>query len=332
MPVVELECGGSFSADEGVSLLDAASASEVFLPYSCKTGRCSTCKCRILEGETSSLGPELGLTDEERMQGWVLSCVTTAVSDLLIAPDDLITVPLPPVKTLPCRISSLERVASDVLRVLLRIPPRASFEYLPGQYLDLIGPEGLRRSYSLASAQLQDGMIELHIRRVPGGLFSDYWFDQAKPNDLLRLRGPLGTFFLRDLPGSNLYFLATGTGIAPIKAMLESLRELPDTERPASVSVLWGGRRQEDFYMDIAQLPGDHSFTPVLSRADERWLGEKGYIQDVLLNKRPCFHDASVYACGSGLMIASAQSALCAAGLVSGRFYSDAFVCTSTNC
>ena len=224
MSRVHLNADCEFNAEPGVTLLDAASAAAIQLPYSCKTGRCGTCKCRVVSGSTRALAPESGLTPAEQADGWILSCVRSAETDLVIEAETLGSIHLPEPKTLPCKISLLDRLAPDVLRVGLRLPPTQAFDYLPGQYIELIGRDGLRRSFSLATAAATGAALELHIRAIDGGAMSRYLFDTAKVGDLLRLRGPLGTFFLRDIAGRDLYFLATGTGIAPVKAMLEALR------------------------------------------------------------------------------------------------------------
>lgn len=235
-----------FECPAGSSILNAAAEKKIILPYSCKTGRCNTCKCKVLSGQTEALIEEIGLSSAERADGWILSCARTAISDLLIEVEDLSDARLPDVLTLPARIDSLNKVAPDILCVNLRIPQNSAFSYLAGQYVDVIAAGGTRRSYSIANASKVDQKIELHIRAVEGGTMSNYWFNHSNINDLLRLKGPLGSFFLRNSTGLDLVFLATGTGIAPIKAMLESMVELPDSERPQSVTVLWGGRNAED--------------------------------------------------------------------------------------
>lgn len=160
---------------------------------------------------------------------------------------------------------------------------------------------------------------------------SDYWFNHAKVNDLLRFSGPLGTFFLRETKDINLIFLATGTGIAPVKAMLESMTSLESAELPRAISILWGGRKSHDLYLNMGNIPGRFNYTPVLSRAENYWSGAKGYIQDVLLDSKPDLVDATVYACGSGSMIASARTILVATGLNPKNFYSDPFVSSNGN-
>jgi CDP-4-dehydro-6-deoxyglucose reductase, E3 len=244
--------------------------------------------------------------------------------------DDLGGVVLPTIKTLPCRITRLEHLADDVIRVALRLPPTADFEFIPGQYIEVIGPNGIRRSYSLANASFKDKLLELHIRYVADGVMSHYWFNQAKLNDMLRINGPMGTFFLRETYGVDLFFLATGTGIAPIKAMLESLNQIQHVQRPKSIAVLWGGRHLDDLYLDVDKIPGNFIFSPVLSRPQDDWSGAKGYVQEVLLASKPDLSNAAVYACGSDVMIQSAKALLTEAGLPVNRFYSDAFVSSGT--
>jgi CDP-4-dehydro-6-deoxyglucose reductase len=326
MPQISLTSGTVFTGSSGISILDAATRAGIFFPYSCKTGRCSTCKCKVLSGQTRELHTETGLAEHEKAEGWILGCVRSAETDVTIEVDDLGGVVLPAVKTIPCRISHIHLLAPDVIQVKLRLPPNTEFSFIPGQYIDVIGPGGVRRSYSLANASFADKHLDLHIRAVDGGAMSQYWFGQAKANDLLRLNGPLGTFFLRDVAGVDLVFLATGTGFAPVKAMLESIRDLASAHAPRSVTVLWGGRTPQDIYFDVESISGDFSFIPVLSRADEQWSGVRGHVQQALLSALPDLQHAAVYACGSDAMIRDARATLVSTGLPANRFYSDAFV------
>lgn len=326
MTTITITSGRTFQSEPGEVLLDAAKRGGVTIGYSCRTGRCSSCKSKVISGTTAQLQDELGLNNEEKSAGWILSCVRTAESDVALEVDDLSELALPEVKTHPCRIQSLESLAPDVIKVTLRLPPAIQFPFHPGQYIDVLGPSGLRRSYSLANAPASNKLLELHVRAVPGGLMSEYWFSQAKTNDLLRLNGPLGTFFLRDCTGLDVIFLATGTGIAPVKAMLEGIEQLAVTERPRSVRVYWGGRSLADHYMDMASVPHVGRYTPVLSQPPSDWTGARGHIQDVLMAEVTDFSNTLVYACGSDLMIHAARSALVAAGLPGRRFFSDAFV------
>lgn len=326
MAIIHLTSGREFAVEPGITLLDAASSAGIALPYSCRTGRCSSCKALVQRGQTCPLTDEMGLSRKEIEAGWILTCVRTAATDVELDIEDLGSIILPQPKTLPCRITELERLAPDVMRVKFRLPPTATFPFIPGQYIDVIGINGTRRSYSLANANYPEKLLELHIRAVNGGVMSDYWFNHAKLNDLLRLNGPLGTFFLRECANTDVFFLATGTGIAPVKAILESLIQVPEEQQPKSITVLWGGRKPEDFYIDIAAIPGKHRYIPVISRPNEGWADAKGYVQDILLSTASDLSNAAVYACGSNNMIQSTKQVLSSAGLPLARFYSDAFV------
>lgn len=331
MAIIHLTSGREFAAESGVTLLEAALTAGIALPHGCRTGRCSNCKALVQRGQTRPLTDEVGLSLEEIEAGWILTCARTAQTDVALDIEDLGAVELPQPRTLPCRIAELERLAPDALRVKLRLPPTSNFSFLPGQYVDVIGVNGTRRSYSLANASFSDKLLELHVRAVRDGKMSDYWFNHAKINDLLRLNGPLGTFFLRDYKNTDIFFLATGTGIAPVKAMLESLMHIPEGRQPQSITVLWGGRKPEDFYIDLTAIPGSHNYIPVISRPNEGWTGAKGYVQDILLSTALDLSKAAVYACGSNNMINSAKERLVEAGLPVKRFYSDAFVSSGTN-
>lgn len=354
MPTIELINKKSFNAAAGTSILDNALAAGLTLEHGCRNGRCGACRTHVLEGSTTALLPEEGLSPREQAEGWILSCARAPQSDLRLDIEDLGALAGIQTKTLPCRIDNLERLAPDVMKVVLRLPPAASpaaaFKYLSGQYINVIARDGQRRSYSLAnSAQASRAShgpdkLELHIRRVAGGTMSHYWFDLAQPNDLLRFEGPLGTFFLRDCAGLDVVFLATGTGVAPIKAMLADIDRLLSPQRPRSVTLLWGGRQVQDLYWTPDN--DDLIYLPVLSRAGAGataaidpgatpdWRGAHGHVQDALLEQhrqRPRdWARTVVYACGSNDMITSARAALSAAGLPANRFYSDAFVSSAS--
>lgn len=318
-----------FEAAGGVSLLDAARTAGLVLEHGCRTGRCGSCKVQVLDGHTQPCGSDLFLSAAERAQGWVLSCAVAAASDLSLDAADLGELAELPVLTLPARVAALERPAPDVLRLRLRLPPGSALRYLPGQYLQLIGPEGVRRSYSLAAPAAPGEPLELHVRRVPGGRMSEFLFEQAQPGQLLRLVGPYGSFVLREVAGRDLVFLATGTGIAPLKAMLAALMQRPAAQQPRSLELLWGGRTPPDLYWqppEAPECPAWLRFTPVLSRAEADWRGARGHVQDVLLARRPELRGVAVYACGSPAMIDGARARLLAAGVRPADFHADAFV------
>jgi CDP-4-dehydro-6-deoxyglucose reductase, E3 len=325
MTVIRVSSGKDFDGAEGESILNAALRAGVVFPYSCRNGRCGTCKGRLISGSTAILQDELGLSVDESREGWILTCARSASSAVQLEIEDLSRFQMFAAKTLPCRIQHLVSIGDGVLRVFLRLPPAAKFDFYPGQYVDIIGYGGVRRSYSIANVPQGEMTLELHVQRVPGGTMSEYWFEKAKIGDLLRLHGPLGTFLLREVQGLDLVFLATGTGIAPVKAILEGLAQNAQP-KPLSITVYWGGRAREDLYWDVSIEGLRHDFIPVLSRADGQWRGARGYVQHAFLSDARELERAVVYACGSNAMIQGAREALLAAGLQGSHFFSDAFV------
>ncbi|MBW4330260.1 2Fe-2S iron-sulfur cluster binding domain-containing protein [Stakelama sp. CBK3Z-3] len=326
MPVVTLNNERSFLAGAGISILDAARIQGVTLEYSCRTGRCGICKASVVSGDTDPLRPEdESLSPEEAARGIILTCCRTAISDVTLDVEPLDRLAGMEIKTMPSRIVSIERVAPAIVRVVLKTPPTSTMRFLPGQYIDVIARD-VRRSYSLANAPREDGLLELFIKQYPGGVLSQYWFEEAKPNDLLRIEGPFGTFFLRDQAPVNILFLATGTGIAPVKALLEELARDPERARQHRLSVFWGNREAENFCWDPVDLGLDIGFHHLLSGPDASWGGARGYVQQAAIHHGVDPADTVVYACGSNAMIGSAREALLALGLPAKRFFSDAFV------
>ena len=331
MPVVTLSNGTAFEAERGTSILDAALGKGIVLEHSCRTGRCGSCKARVTQGSTASMRVPTALDDDETKHGWVLTCTDEATADLHLDIEDLGALVGIEARVTPARIDTIERLADDVVRVQLRLPPRSPFKFLAGQYVDVTSPAGVRRSYSIASAAAMPEKVELQIRRVDGGQLSAYWFEQAKVNDLLRFNGPRGTFFLRPVAGLDLIFLATGTGIAPILAMLKQLAAAPSAAQPRSVTLYWGGRERDDHYLDPSPTLPSLRYVPVMSRGDVAWAGARGHVQDVLVHEiahghAPALAQAVVYACGSEAMIHGARTLLADAGLPPRRFFFDAFV------
>lgn len=325
MPAVTLTNATTFEALNSKSILESARQQGIALEHSCRTGRCGVCKAKVISGETEVLQAEESITAEDEADGFILTCCRAAKTDLQLDIEDLGELGRIQTKTLPCRIDSLQPLSDDVVEVVLRTPPTSRLEYLPGQYVDMIGKDGLRRSYSIANAPREDGKITLQIRKVEQGKMSQYWFEEAKTNDLLRMEGPLGTFCLRKSNAKQLILLATGTGIAPVKAILEQLATTPKANIYSHIHLYWGGRTEQDIYWQPAFESLPLTFTPVLSRTPD-WQGRKGYIQQAVIGDGHDLSDAVVYACGSENMIHSAHEQLVAAGLNRKYFYSDAFV------
>lgn len=321
---IELSSGQSFEVAAGAPILEGAARASVTLVHSCKTGRCGVCKARLVRGFAPLLMPETALSGSQTDDGWILTCVRSAASDLWLDGVEVVSERLPATQVLPCKIAALTRLAADVLQVRLRLPPTARFEHLAGQFVDVVNPRGVRRSYSLACAGKADPWLELHVRAVAGGVMSAYWFESARVGDVLRLCGPQGTFFLRRDTKRHLVFLATGTGMAPIRAMLQQWAE--QALWAETVTVFWGGRTRQDLYLNEEAFDSRCRLVPVLSRADASWRGARGHVQDAVLQEKIDLSNAAVYACGSTRMIRSARDSLVQNGLPSQHFHAEHFV------
>lgn len=324
MPKIFLAGGVEFWSELGESILSAAKRAHIAIEHSCKNGRCGACLAPVLSGDTDVLQKEEFLGSEDFSGNHILTCCRTAKSDLVLDIHDLGEIGSIPTLTLPCRIDLIDRLSDNVVNLTLRLPPDSGFLFVAGQYVNLIHQD-IQRSYSISNALRPDGKVELLIKKAPGGAMSEYLFSRASVNDLLRLEGPLGTFSYREDNSENLVFIATGTGIAPIKAMLESFEA---SRVKANVFVIWGARFEKDLFFELAIPSLPYSFIPVLSREDREGYFS-GYVQDVVLDLGLDLKKTTVYACGSEVMIRGASELLIDSGLPSERFYSDAFVSSS---
>jgi len=332
MPSVKLKDASVFFCREGQTILSAALEQGIGLEYSCRTGRCKTCAANLLQGSTKRLEEDLE-RNGPAVNSPILTCLDTPTTDISLdieARSELTGV-VP--RLLPCRITELKKLSDNIQTVLLKLPPKQPFMYLPGQYVDVIAPNGIRRSYSIANPPDNSQQLLLHIQRVPAGEMSDFWFNQAEEGDLLRLEGPFGSFFLREQTesGGSLICLATGTGMAPIKSILEYLQESEKAQPFKRIALYWGLRNLNDVYWhpDFPTLE-NFTYTPVFSR-EASAKQTLGYIQDVALRDFSSLTQTMVYAAGSERMTESARRQFLDAGLNPAQFISDAFVCSAKN-
>ena len=306
------------------TILIGAQKADIALDHSCKTGRCQSCKAKVIEGSSSANIDEIGLSDLDKSNGYILTCVRTPTSDLTLDIEDLSSYRLEQVRTLPSKVDKITPISVDVLELQLRIPPQSNFKYLSGQYINIIKGD-YKRSYSIANSNSTQNLV-FFIKNYEGGKFSQYLFDEAKINDLLRIEGPIGTFFYRHTSKNNIVFLATGTGIAPVKAMLEQMDENHRELINKKIYLFFGGRTEEDLFWRPKFTNINIVFIPVLSRSDDKWNGAKGYVQDFVISNEINLADSVLYACGSENMIKDSRALVQKNGLSEEAFYSDAFI------
>lgn len=322
--------GHTFSADPEQTLLAAADAAGFTLPYGCRNGACSVCKVLVLEGQVDhGESQEWGLPAAQRAEGKALLCCAKARSDLVLETKEVTVKRDIPVKTLPCRVHRMEKLAPDIIALWLKLPANERLQFIAGQYIEFILKDGGRRAFSLANAPHDDETLEVHIRLVPGGQFTGHVFDGMKEKDILRFEGPLGTFYLREESTKPMILLAGGTGFAPIKSLVEHIIH-SKIERP--VHIYWGAKDKAGLYLpDLPQQwAAEHAqitFVPVLSDATaaDQWSGRTGLVHKAVLEDFADLSGFQVYACGAPVMIDAAQKDFAAAGLPEEEFFADSF-------
>ena len=201
--------GHRFKVEAGESILDAALNHGYSLSYGCRNGACGSCKGKVLHGEIQYGEEELiALDEQDEADGFALFCQAMPSSDVTIEAREIGAIKDIPVKTLPCKVANLERLNHDVMLVELKLPATERLQFLAGQYIDFILPDGRHRSFSIANAPHRDDVIELHIRHIEGGQFTSDVFDSLKPKSIMRIEGPLGGFFLREDSERPIIFLS----------------------------------------------------------------------------------------------------------------------------
>ena len=326
--------GRSFQSQGDETILAAAIRSGVGLPYGCKDGACGSCKCKKLSGSVAHANHQAkALSADEEAAGFVLTCCARPLSDVVLESRQVTDESAYPIKKMPVRVSTLENKSHDVMQVRLQLPAADTFRYHAGQYIEFILRDGARRAYSMANAphtQTTAAGVELHIRHLPGGKFTDHVFGAMKEKEILRVEGPFGSFFLREDSDKPIVLLASGTGFAPIKALLEHM-QFKGITRPTTL--YWGGRRPDDLYMHqwvvelAAQMP-QLRYVPVVSDAlpEDQWTGRTGFVHQAVLDDFADLSGFQVYACGAPIVVDSARKDFVEkAGLPEHEFFADAF-------
>lgn len=321
----------TFQADADESILDAALRQGLMLPYGCRNGACGACRGKVLSGQVDHGQAQIQtLGEDDRRAGLALFCCAVAKSDLVIESRELRSSQELPVKTLPARVQKLTRAAPDVMIMELKLPASERLQFFAGQYIEILLKGGRRRAFSLAVAPHDDSCLQLHIRHMPGGQFTDHVFNAMKEREMLRFNGPHGSFFLREDSQKPMLLVAGGTGFAPIKAIVEHAIAEKST-RP--MAIYWGGRARADLYLLALaeQWALDHpgvQFTPVLSDApaSEPWPGRTGFVHAAAMQDFPDLSGHQVYVCGSPAMVAAARRDFVGqCRLPENEFFADSF-------
>ena len=327
--------GRTFSADSSETLLAAGIRQGIGLPYGCKDGACGSCKCKKISGTVVHREHQAkALSADEEAQGLILTCCSTAHSDLVLESRQVTEAGSFPIKKMPVRVVSLEKKSHDVMSIIMQLPATDVMQFHAGQYVEFLLRDGSRRSYSMGNAphtlDPAAPKVELHIRHMPGGKFTDVVFSTMKEKDILRIEGPYGSFYLREDSQAPMILLASGTGFAPIKALIEHMQHKGIT-RPATL--YWGGRRPSDLYMNdwveehVKVMP-NLTYIPVVSEAlpEDAWLGRTGFVHQAVLQDHPDLSGFQVYACGAPIVVDSARADyLGKAGLPEEAFFADSF-------
>jgi CDP-4-dehydro-6-deoxyglucose reductase len=316
---------------ENRSVLDAALAAGLNLPHSCKSGHCASCRARLKSGEIFyPNGRTAGLTEAEARQGDILLCQARPRSDLVVEARLVANATDVEIKTLPCRIAKLARLAPDVMQVFLRLPAVEALRFQAGQYLDVLLEGGRRRSFSIASPPHDSQLLELHVRRVPGGGFTEALFDRLQAGALLRIEGPIGQFIYRESAAPAL-MIAGGTGFAPLKSML---RQVLERGSAREIHFYWGARQAIDVYeeervLEWARAHPQLTFTTVLSEAtsldpsaSHRRLG---WVHEAVLADHPTLDAFDVYAAGPPALVEAIRASFPGRGVSEERLHFDSF-------
>ena len=322
--------GHQFEVASGESILDAALRQGIGLPYGCRNGACGKCAGEVLKGEVHYPGEALRASAKQAVEeGKAVFCQACAGSDLEIAVREITRAGDIEIKTLPVRVEKMLRLTHDVMQLKLKLPETERLQFLAGQYIEILLRDGKRRAFSIANAPHDDAYIELHIRHVPDGHFGDYVFDGLKEKTLLRIEGPMGSYYLREGTGRPVILIGGGTGFAPLKGMLEHVFH---TGLKTPIHLFCGVRSLRDLYMDemVKQWVKAHDnlqYTPVLSEPMEAddWQGETGFVHEAVIRRYPDLSGYDVYLSGPPPMVKAGMDSFYAHGLPENQIFSDSF-------
>lgn len=322
--------GHTFDVRPSQTVLEAAIEAGINMPYGCRNGACGACKGKVLTGKVMHDDYQgNALTDAELAAGQALFCCARPLEDLVIECRQIDMVQGIKPRILPVRVQHKEQLGEDVMVLHLQLPGTEQLTFMAGQYIEFLLKDGRRRAFSIANAPHEKGFIELHIRKIAGGHFTEQVFQDMPIKTILRMEAPLGSFFLREHTEKPMIMLAGGTGFAPVKGMIEHMI-FNQIQRP--VYLYRGARQVNDLYMDElcqrwAQFMPNIEYIPVISDGDasDGWPGRRGLVHEAVLQDHTDLSGFEVYACGAPGMIDIAKTSFAKQGLPEEAFYSDAF-------
>jgi CDP-4-dehydro-6-deoxyglucose reductase len=328
--VIIQNSGHEFNVRPSQTVLEAALEAGVNLPYGCRNGACGACKGKVISGKVIHDDYQgSAMNAAELAAGAALFCCARPLEDLVIACREVNGLNGIKPRILPVRVQKKEQLSGDVMVLFLQLPATERLQFLAGQYLEFILKDGKRRAFSIANAPHDDAAIELHLRLVPGGQFTQYVFDEMPEKAILRIEAPLGTFFLREESQKPVIFVAGGTGFAPVKGIIEHMIH---NKIQREIILYRGGRTQADLYMnELSQRWAEHvpniTYIPVVSEepADSNWQGRTGLVHQAVLDDYPDLSAYQAYVCGAPAMVDIAHQTFVAQGLNADEFFSDAF-------
>jgi CDP-4-dehydro-6-deoxyglucose reductase len=322
--------GHTYAVPSDTTLLQAGLDAGLTLPYGCRNGACGACKGKVTAGQVDHGKAEAhALSAEDRANGYTLTCCALPLTDVVLEVHEVSSQKDIPVRTMPCRVHELRMAAEDVMVMKLKLPTNERLQFLAGQYIEFLLPDGKRRAFSLANAPHEDDLLELHLRLIPGGSFTAQVFSTMKVKDILRFEGPLGTFRLREESSKPMVMVAGGTGFAPIKALIEHAIH-NHIKRP--IAFYWGAKNRAELY--LPELPQQWaatqphiSYVPVLSEPlpTDNWTGRTGFVHQAVLEDFADLSGYQAYVCGAPVMVEAALRDFVARGLPADEFFADIF-------
>ena len=322
--------GHTFDVRPSQTVLQAAIDAGINLPYGCRNGACGSCKAKLVSGKVMHNDYQSSaMSDAELAAGNALLCCAMAQTDLVIECREVGGLAGIKPRILPARVAKKEQLSHDVIALHLQLPASERLQFLAGQYVEFILKDGKRRAFSIANAPHDNDFLQLHIRVIPNGVFSEYVANELQEKAILRLEAPFGNFFLRENSDKPAIFVAGGTGFAPVKGIIEHMLH---NNIKRDIILYRGARQLQDLYMhDLcekwAELMPNVSYIPVLSEpaASDNWQGRTGLVHQAVLDHHKDLSGYQAYVCGAPGMCEVAHQTFVQQGLLADEFFSDAF-------